>query len=332
MRAFALAAGFAALVGCTVSGEGLQAQPDPDQGSGGRSDSPAGPEEDEDGLSGEGGRGGAPPTGMKTGGIAGQSAGGSGGDRQRPSMDAGVPPSSTGGLSGSAGAGGGPPAGGGAGFGGSGGMGNEPRPDAAAMPTRMDARPSQPNPCEEARGELLACFTFDDTTDDDSDAPWTAIAPQASYNEGREGRALRAGAGRAVRVNAGRELELRTFTAEALVRLDRLPAPGARMGILDSETRFGLFVLPGGDLRCSAGGTEVVARAAITAGNWHRVGCRLAPAALALVVDGRVLQMAEARGNPGPTSLTSFTIGGNDPAGDELEGLIDTTRIFRVAR
>ena len=100
-----------------------------------------------------------------------------------------------------------------------------------------------------------------------------ARAPEPQFAPGAEGQALRVGAGRAVHVAPNRELDLSVFSIETLVRIDRLPAPGARMGLVDSDQRYGLFVLAGGDLICNTSGAAVTARGAVKAGSWHRVAC-----------------------------------------------------------
>lgn len=215
---------------------------------------------------------------------------------------------------------------------------------ATGMPSRPDAAPEAPPapPPPAARGDcppgqaaLLLCLRFESMVVDESEP----IAPLNSESfeyvpGGPGGTALRLGPGRALRFERGVGALADRFTLEAWVRADELPTGSARMGVLDKENHFGVFVLPGGDLVCSAFGIAATARFAITAGKWTAVACTLEDGAIAVYTDG--VRRASLRLPAGATAampaIPNIIVGGNYPSGDNFGGLIDNVRIWNLPR
>jgi Concanavalin A-like lectin/glucanases superfamily len=147
-----------------------------------------------------------------------------------------------------------------------------------------------------------------------------------------DGKAIRLGPGRVVRVNSSRALDLDIFTIDTRVRLDRLPSPGGRMGLVDSDLRYGIFVQPGGGILCSAPGVVISAPAVVQAGIWHQITFVRSTTTMAILVDGREVASQAIVALPGITVTKELVIGGNEPSGDEMEGVVDNLRIWRTVR
>jgi hypothetical protein len=131
------------------------------------------------------------------------------------------------------------------------------------------------------------------------------------------------------------QLRHSTVSFDVWVRLDALPAAG-RIGIADQPGQFGIFVGPGGEVRCAAGllGVGFISvGGALGAGTWHHVACGDDGAGnLALYVDG-VLRIASASTVLAAPADEPLQLGENAPTGDEqLVGAMDDARLWDRAR
>jgi hypothetical protein len=115
------------------------------------------------------------------------------------------------------------------------------------------------------------------------------------------------------------------------VRLDALPAPTKRFGLVDNNGQYGVFVGENGKIRCSIGATVPTALQLVV-GTWTHIACTYDGAAVTMYQDG-------VAGSTTPTTVTMTTggteglrLGMNSPDKDELVGALDDVRIFRVAR
>jgi hypothetical protein len=152
-----------------------------------------------------------------------------------------------------------------------------------------------------------------------------------SYEPGVDNLAARLGSSSVMRAASGWGAVDTVFTLEAWIRPDRLPASGERMGILDEEDHFGLFLLPGGAVNCSSSGADALVSAAVAVGRWTAVACTASANNLVLWIDGVARAQGQMDGNSNGTP-TTLGIGGNLPSGDPWEGLIDNVRVWSSAR
>lgn len=336
-----------AMNACSVSSDGLGALPAVPGTGGEEAQGGSGGESDAGGAANGGSQGGrqggfagmtAPGSATGGSGLAGSSGSmggaGTGGTGSGGSLGqgGGGVTGTTGGSGVPTGSGGLPPDAGAPGTGGTPGTGGSP-----GTPTTMDAGPgpivpAPKKPCQEARQDLVACFDFEDTVKDNSSSGFNATANGAAFATGVEGKALVLGPGRAVRVPPNPLLDQDQFTIDALVRLNRLPTGSARMGIVDSDLRYGLFVMPGGNVVCTAPGASVTANGVVSANRWLRIACSRSTSAITISIDGQTAATGLATNSPGIRFPKELVIGGNEPSGDELDGLMDTLRIWRTAR
>jgi hypothetical protein len=124
------------------------------------------------------------------------------------------------------------------------------------------------------------------------------------------------------------ELVHTNVTALLWVRVDDMPATG-RAGIVDHDGQFGIFVHPGGELRCNiAGSGAMSAQNALQEGQWHHVACLSEGAHAHLYVDGTEVATVAGTTNRTPAE-SALHVGENSPDGnDQLIGAIDNLRIL----
>jgi hypothetical protein len=183
----------------------------------------------------------------------------------------------------------------------------------------------------------VGCFRFDGTLKDESPAALAAAGRNVAFAPGLDGQALSVRADTRVQVPETRALDVAELTIELWVQPRALPAGLARMGLVDNQEQYGLFVYAGGAVRCSGGGDAVLAPGAVAAGRWTSLACVIGAATLSLHVDGAPVASTP-RTTPLPTVGTQgLAIGGNNPgvfddSPDAFDGLIDNLRLWSRAR
>ena len=193
-----------------------------------------------------------------------------------------------------------------------------------------DAPPSPPCP---ASSDLIGCYRFESNTDDGSPlGNHAADVSQVSYTPGQEGMALVHGA--SSRVVAPDHLDYQNLTAvtvELWLYLENLPTGTSRMALVDKDMTFGLFVQPTGHLLFSYGNKSTT-WGFVTPKKWMHVACTLGGSVASAYIDG----VSKGSGK-GPAQLDNASaqlfIGSNSPTNsDQLDGRLDTLRIWRTAR
>lgn len=199
------------------------------------------------------------------------------------------------------------------------------------IPSDAEVEPSLADPdaldgrC--ARVDLVACWPFDDDVADHgrrgNDLTGASVVTDgrcASFDD-RSSLSLEMGS-----------TSFDTLSIVGWVKLDAFPEE--RAAIVDADGRFGLFVGPAGEIRCSierAGSDWIIASSALVIGRWHHVACVGETDHDVLYVDGTVVAEGSARGAASGTG-TTLRVGENDPdGGDQLLGSIDELRLFDAA-
>jgi Concanavalin A-like lectin/glucanases superfamily len=212
-------------------------------------------------------------------------------------------------------------------------LGTDSTPDDAAVDTTPDRAPDTGTAasCPTGDPSLLICLRFEGSLVDESTPAATVTGTNLTFEAGMDNLAARLASSSVVRAAQGWGALDTVFTLEAWIRPDRLPTGSERMGILDEDSHFGLFLLPGGTIRCSSSGAEALASAAVAVGQWTAVACTASANRLVLWIDGvaRAEGQMDGLSNGTPTTLG---IGGDLPSGDPWEGLIDNLRVWSSAR
>lgn len=206
--------------------------------------------------------------------------------------------------------------------------GDRPSAADAALPDRgADADSAVPPPlCEDA--DLVGCYRFEASLEDESPAENHASGP-VSYRQGRFGLALSSSTASLVTVAEDASLDVTAFTVEMWIYPDEIPAVG-RVGLIDNDGQYGIFILPGGELQQLGGGIVLSAPGVIQTGRWIHVAGTFDTSAAALYVDGSLVAQG-----PGGILVTGIMNGmvlaGNSPFGDSFIGGVDDVRLWRIA-
>jgi len=181
--------------------------------------------------------------------------------------------------------------------------------------------------CDPADPALLACFRFDDDTNDESGKGNVVTPINMLLAAGKDGQAADFRAGSQIIIADADHWDVTESTVE-LWYYQRTYA-GTRMGLFDSDGRFGLFVHNQGDLQCTRGG-PVAKKTGMPLDTWIHAACVFKEGKLRLYVNGELATETDAPALGDGNG--SNTIGSNAPSGDTLDGLIDNVRIWNVAR
>lgn len=185
--------------------------------------------------------------------------------------------------------------------------------------------------CDASDPGLRVCLRFEDDTTDDSTYGNDAVGISVAFDTGTVGRGARLSAASGLTVDPAPSLEFTEASLEAWVRIDDVPSGSDRVGVLDLDGQFSLFVYSDGDVRCASGGTEVWDRRGVREGEWTHLACVFAPDRHRLYRDGT--QRAEEPSTGLGTSNDGIWIGENGTSGnDQLRGMLDEVRVWGVAR
>ncbi|UQA55779.1 LamG domain-containing protein [Polyangium aurulentum] len=207
------------------------------------------------------------------------------------------------------------------GAGGSGGAGGAGGSGGGGMPSPPFCDPDDP--------ALLACFRFENNTNDESGKGNEVSASGVTISEGKEGLGADFHAGSQVAIADADHWDVTEYTLELWYYQRSHAGDGYRMGLFDSNGRYGLFVYNQGELRCTRGG-PVAQMANMPLDTWIHAACVFRAGALRLYVNGT--PVAEVGAPELGDGDGTNAIGSDAPSGDSLDGLIDNVRVWNVAR
>lgn len=127
-------------------------------------------------------------------------------------------------------------------------------------------------------------------------------------------------------------LDLTTaITMTALVYLAELPPAGARVGVLDKDGQYSLFVHSDGDLRCQVADFIEPTGVTLPVGAWVHVACSFDGATIRVYLDGVEAAAIPKAGVLQSVDLGDLVLGGNSPLPDErMIGALDAVEIWSV--
>jgi hypothetical protein len=173
--------------------------------------------------------------------------------------------------------------------------------------------------CWELEGNLL------DGSGDNNNGTGTAVA----FVAGQTGMAASLEAGARITVADSASLTPTALTIEGWIAPTSLP-PAGRMGLLDNDGQYGMFLLPNG-ISCTS--TIVLATTvAIPTGVFTHVACTYDGTTARFYLDGTELGSLGGGTPIGAGNNNGTVIGGNSPSGDPFLGRIDQVRVWSVVR
>jgi hypothetical protein len=205
-----------------------------------------------------------------------------------------------------------------------------PGPDAALASAPDAAEPPVTELCDPGDPTLIGCFAFEDDTGDGSSAGLSVTASGVAFDQGIRGRALVTTDQSAVSIAETPALDVSAVTVEMWVRPGQIPGSG-RAGMFDNDGQYGLFLEPGGTLRCSDGARSVTVGGALAVDTWTHVACTHDGQTITVYIDGQPLGVGT--GSPLNTGGGNGSrVAGNSPGGDPFSGRIDELRIWNRVR
>jgi hypothetical protein len=211
------------------------------------------------------------------------------------------------------------------GIGGSGGGGEIDAGDMSGADAMLDAAPPF---CDPTDTTLRACYELEGNTLDGSSYHHNISASSVAFQNGHRGLGLSTKSG-TYTVAASTGLDVTALTIKLWIKPNNLPSDWERMGLIDSASRWRLFVAPDGALRCSlTGGIDFTTPPSkVTVGSWQRVACTFDGVLMRIYVDG--VQAGQKTGASAfPTPGTGMVVGHNNPSGENFDGMIDDVQIF----
>jgi hypothetical protein len=207
----------------------------------------------------------------------------------------------------------------------------------------LDAPPDTPiltnSECGAIEAGLRGCWLFEGDLRDESSYGHHLQSLMGIFQPGRvpSSQAIDVSTGLELRLESGdsRNLSSAAGTWQMWINPRTLPASG-RMGLIELDGAWGLFLHPDGEIRCRfvIGGADrtLLAPAAVMAGNWHHVACVVSDGESVLYVDGTRRDDNTMVGEI-PSSTGTFLIGADAPAAaDHFEGTIDSVMVFDYPR
>jgi hypothetical protein len=200
-------------------------------------------------------------------------------------------------------------------------------------PPAVQPPPTPPPPVIDCPDDnrLRLCLRFERNLRNESPNDLMVQGNQVDYEAGLPGAgsAVRVGGGTQIRVSmTGGAVNLATFTVEAWVRLDRLPAANDRATVIDRQGGYTMTVQPDGAVTCARGSSRVVSPAgAVAAGAWVSLACTADNREVAVWINGAVSAGASVGGNQGD-SVGGISLGRNQSNDDAMFGLLDNVRLW----
>jgi len=185
--------------------------------------------------------------------------------------------------------------------------------------------------CDTADTTLGGCWQFENDLTDASGHNNNGTATSVTYAAGKVGMAAVLTASSHIAVpDSASLLGSGHLTIEGWINPSSLPTGTARMGIVDDDGHYGLFLYLN-ELRCI---TNITTSYTVTlpTSTWTHVACTYDGATGTLYVNGS--QVAQTGGGAalGTPSGQGLALGGNSPSADTLVGMIDQFRIFSEPR
>ncbi len=189
--------------------------------------------------------------------------------------------------------------------------------------------------CDDGRDDLVACYAFVDLASgvlvDDAAPGIDGSVSDVGIEDGPVGEAAVFSADSEVSVPASSATDLPdAITIELFLRVDDIPG-GGRVGVVDRDGQWSIFLFADGRLRC---GASVFTHADVpNLGEWMHLGCVVGDGWTRLYVDGALASEVEFGGGIATGSGNPLAIGDNSPGFDEpLAGAISGLRIWSTTR
>lgn len=187
---------------------------------------------------------------------------------------------------------------------------------------------SAAKPC--AVNDLALCLTFEGSSVDQSTAPIQAAeASGLDYVPGKQGQGARFGSQSALRFGPNIVFDLPAGAATIEAWIKRASSTEDAV-VFDDDARFSLTINAAGQVWCKSSGGAITGARVVPVEQWAHVACVIEGGTMRAYVDGALDASGPGAVVSSPSSPAA--VGGNAPSGEPFVGVIDSLRVFRVAR
>jgi hypothetical protein len=190
--------------------------------------------------------------------------------------------------------------------------------------------------CDADDPDLRLCMDFEGSVASGAGTTLTVDAMNVAFLDGAVGGAARVTSASVIHVDENPALDFTTaMTIEAFVQIQPDPAPSPRVGIVDNNAQYGMWIDEDFQPYCTGNGSVVIGEAVLPR-SWSHVACVFDGSTLRIYQGG--LQIASA---PQPMALSTnggdgLNVGqdcrGDGQSGDPLNGSVDEVRIWSEVR
>lgn len=181
--------------------------------------------------------------------------------------------------------------------------------------------------CDASDPSLIACFAFEGDPNDGSRHKFKPKRAQnLRYEPGKDGQALRVTRGSSLEFRHDAAWTAPAMTIDVWINPATLPKSG-RYAVIDSGGKPSIFLMAGGEIRCTMGVERNVPHALVP-GEWTHIACLSDGQTQSLYVNGVEIDRSSSGAVIASDEQPIF-IGSEEPSGkDEFDGLLDSLRVF----
>jgi hypothetical protein len=180
----------------------------------------------------------------------------------------------------------------------------------------------------------IACYTFNQDTLDHSTHAHHLTATGTSFGLGKDNTTgLSINEGASVTSASSTDFNVQTYTIRMFILPTSLPTGATRMGLLDSNLRYRMFLHPDGVLRCAftnnanASIELLSAAGAVVVGTYTRVACTYDGTTFKVLINDAVAA-SRAESQTLGSSTEGIVVGQNSPSGENFQGVIDNLEVW----
>lgn len=191
------------------------------------------------------------------------------------------------------------------------------------------------NPTEDATApstlctasDLALCLAFEGNVTDGSPNKLAVTASNIAFGAGREGQGAVLSNASSMLVGPSAVFDSAEITVEAWVKVSA--SANADAVVFDADNRYSLTITAQRQVWCKSSG-GVVLGGTVTPEQWTHVACVVGGGVVRAYANG--VEVGAQPGSVIASPTSSQAVGGNCPSGEPFLGILDSVRVFRVAR
>jgi hypothetical protein len=202
------------------------------------------------------------------------------------------------------------------------------------VPVTTDGPPTDGPPvvpfCDATDPTLAACWEFEGNLNDASGNNNNGTGTNVTFVAGQTGMGAMLASNSHIAIADTASMSPPTLTFEGWINPSELPGSGLRMGVIDNDGSYGMFLQNGGVFCTMSAALQVTVPIALNV--FTHVACTYDGTTVTMFVNGAQVGTLGGGVALGAGGTNGSALGGNSPTGDTLVGIIDQFRVWNVAR